>query len=1118
MVNKQIHLYAWKENNIHLLAASGEAKDRCVSFVLFDSDSSSPVDLTGKSAIFICKHPLQKNPVRINGSVTDAENGAVDVVIPSDICFEPGSVDCVLAVSQNDGSVLKFVGIVIHVKEGLNLESAMQNSGKYDAYLSIVDEVQNLKTIVESSGSIQEVIVARGEYDSLNARLEAFSDAVDDINTDLDDAMDTEEALSTRLSKMEKGTRADFMGPRGKNLFNPDKALLHTTLDANGAPYDSGGYMLTDYIPFTPGTTLYFFTSSSSSSSVNSVKAAVYKADKSYRADVAASATYTCTNEENAYIRIVFPSSYFNTLMIQHASTYTGWEAYKPSVLPEYLPQGLDTAVDSIVENTSDIAQLQTDLADRPPLHFIPGTGFDLNDEETVYSRGYYIFFHIPPQNGAVGMPQDAPQGIYKLENLQLSDGMPYRFVQTLTLLFGGSVGDDASVTTKTYVMKRTAVLDPYPTVKFTDWVQPLPELVLDVMQDVVTNTADIAQLQIDLADKLPLHFIPGTGFDLNDEETVYSRGCYIFYHIPPQNGATGMPQDAPQGIYKLENLQLSDGMPYRFVQTLTLLFGGSVGDDASVTTKTYVMKRTAAVDPYPTVKFTDWVQALPEITPENCAFMEFDPDGQLLFESQYDYLGYIYDQNGSKVYGNYPTIRYDKTYFDFENRVYRIACNTYVTFWTADGTFVDGYARTSVSATNPLTITDIDEDYDYILLGLVGADKRMYGLPKGTLLAKFKEIFAANSPNLYRLENTVLDATLLKGYQVSPCGNLIDRKAITQGISLNSSGTGISEHNETDFIPVDPTKKYRLNFKAIPVFYDENKDFISGYNETVATPENTQALQVPENAVYMRTMIYDNQLDTAVLAENNYFQNDLPTYYTLNGVGDIGAHIAKKENDPLYGTTAIFFGDSTTAGSGDAAGGWPTWIYKRNLSMHCINCGVYGATFGSASAQWFDGADNQAGLPDEADYVIIQAYTNGMYGESPQKPVGTVSEFDYTVTASTADTTTYSGEAEKFVLQCLSRWHGKKLGMIIGYKATAHLAQNSPYRQFAEQIRVLCRKYSIPVLDLQNSSTIPCYTQDQIDTYFYKATGQEHGDGVHLNAKGNAIVSAKIEAWMKTL
>ena len=981
MVNKQIHLYAWKENNIHLLAASGEAKDRCVSFVLFDSDSSSPVDLTGKSAIFICKHPLQKNPVRINGSVTDAENGAVDVVIPSDICFEPGSVDCVLAVSQNDGSVLKFVGIVIHVKEGLNLESAMQNSGKYDAYLSIVDEVQNLKTIVESSGSIQEVIVARGEYDSLNARLEAFSDAVDDINTDLDDAMDTEEALSTRLSKMEKGTRADFMGPRGKNLFNPDKALLHTTLDANGAPYDSGGYMLTDYIPFTPGTTLYFFTSSSSSSSVNSVKAAVYKADKSYRADVAASATYTCTNEENAYIRIVFPSSYFNTLMIQHASTYTGWEAYKPSVLPEYLPQGLDTAVDSIVENTSDIAQLQTDLADRPPLHFIPGTGFDLNDEETVYSRG-----------------------------------------------------------------------------------------------------------------------------------------CYIFYHIPPQNGATGMPQDAPQGIYKLENLQLSDGMPYRFVQTLTLLFGGSVGDDASVTTKTYVMKRTAAVDPYPTVKFTDWVQALPEITPENCAFMEFDPDGQLLFESQYDYLGYIYDQNGSKVYGNYPTIRYDKTYFDFENRVYRIACNTYVTFWTADGTFVDGYARTSVSATNPLTITDIDEDYDYILLGLVGADKRMYGLPKGTLLAKFKEIFAANSPNLYRLENTVLDATLLKGYQVSPCGNLIDRKAITQGISLNSSGTGISEHNETDFIPVDPTKKYRLNFKAIPVFYDENKDFISGYNETVATPENTQALQVPENAVYMRTMIYDNQLDTAVLAENNYFQNDLPTYYTLNGVGDIGAHIAKKENDPLYGTTAIFFGDSTTAGSGDAAGGWPTWIYKRNLSMHCINCGVYGATFGSASAQWFDGADNQAGLPDEADYVIIQAYTNGMYGESPQKPVGTVSEFDYTVTASTADTTTYSGEAEKFVLQCLSRWHGKKLGMIIGYKATAHLAQNSPYRQFAEQIRVLCRKYSIPVLDLQNSSTIPCYTQDQIDTYFYKATGQEHGDGVHLNAKGNAIVSAKIEAWMKTL
>lgn len=84
--------------------------------------------------------------------------------------------------------------------------------------------------------------------------------------------------------------------------------------------------------------------------------------------------------------------------------------------MPEYLPQGLDTAVDSIVENAADIAQLQIDLADKLPLHFIIGTGFNLNDEETIYTRGYYIFFHLPPKNSATGMPQDAPQGVYKLE------------------------------------------------------------------------------------------------------------------------------------------------------------------------------------------------------------------------------------------------------------------------------------------------------------------------------------------------------------------------------------------------------------------------------------------------------------------------------------------------------------------------------------------------------------------------------------------------------------------------------------------------------------------------------------------------------------------------------
>lgn len=140
------------------------------------------------------------------------------------------------------------------------------------------------------------------------------------------------------------------------------------------------------------------------------------------------------------------------------------------------------------------------------------------------------------------------------------------------------------------------------------------------------------------------------------------------------------------------------------------------------------------------------------------------------------------------------------------------------------------------------------------------------------------------------------------------------------------------------------------------------------------------------------------------------------------------------------------------------------------------------------------------------------------MYGKKSKKPLGTIDEDDYTVTVQNCDTSTYSGEMEKFILQCLDRWNGKKLGFIISYKAAAHLDSGNPYRQFTKQMLACCRKYSIPVLNLQEESTIPCYTQEDIDEYFYKKENAAHGDGIHLNSKGNAIISSKIEAWMKTL
>lgn len=497
------------------------------------------------------------------------------------------------------------------------------------------------------------------------------------------------------------------------------------------------------------------------------------------------------------------------------------------------------------------------------------------------------------------------------------------------------------------------------------------------------------------------------------------------------------------------------------------------------------------------------------------------DDGGNLIYPDSLLSPGYLYRSDGTKLEGDYRSVRFSASALDFEKKEYRINTGCYVTFWKNSGQLAGGYEIKSASNGNPAQISSITKDYDYILIGLLGEDARIYALGKGALTVDFQKKFKESLPNLYRFQDTVTDASMIESYELSPYGNLIDKRALSQGAALLDNGTEKTDggFNESSFIELAEKTDYLLNFKSYITFYDENKDYIGGYAETAASAHDPQALQsIPQNARFVRLSVKTDETETAVFARRDCFSNNLPALYTLGPVGDSGTYFAQKDTNPLYGKTAVFFGDSLCYGYGDAAGGWAGWIQMENPSMDCINAGVGGYTFLQGSEKWFDGGDNQASLPDDADYIIIQGYTNGMYGKKSRKPLGTIDENDYSVTIKNCDTSTYSGEMERFILQCLNRWNGKKLGFIVSFKAVAHLDSGNPYRQFTKQMLACCRKYSIPVLNLQEESTIPCYTQKDIDEYFYKRGTAPHGDGIHLNAKGNAIISSKIEAWMKTL
>lgn len=229
-------------------------------------------------------------------------------------------------------------------------------------------------------------------------------------------------------------------------------------------------------------------------------------------------------------------------------------------------------------------------------------------------------------------------------------------------------------------------------------------------------------------------------------------------------------------------------------------------------------------------------------------------------------------------------------------------------------------------------------------------------------------------------------------------------------------------------------------------------------------------------------------------------------------------ANKSKMCENTLCGKTGVFFGDSICAGTNNKTGGWASYIEKQCEDFTAVNYGINGATFLSSFNEYFADEEKVSSLCLNTDYVIIEGFTNGMYQNPPKKPVGTINMNDYTVTADNCNTDTYSGEMEKYILKCIELYGRDKLGFIISFKSFYHFEQDSPYVQFVSQMINCCKKYKIPLINLQEEVNIPCETQAQIDEYYCIRSGKIHGDKVHLNAKGNSIISQKIMQWMKTL
>ena len=217
------------------------------------------------------------------------------------------------------------------------------------------------------------------------------------------------------------------------------------------------------------------------------------------------------------------------------------------------------------------------------------------------------------------------------------------------------------------------------------------------------------------------------------------------------------------------------------------------------------------------------------------------------------------------------------------------------------------------------------------------------------------------------------------------------------------------------------------------------------------------------------------------------------------------GYKIKDSDSNPLTGKKVLFFGDSITESQGSWASS-TTIISKNNMTGS--NFGVGGSKYTVTST-----ADNSNCIYNrvkslynantDADFIILSGLVNDALQGMPLGSMLSKSNF-----TSDCDTSTVYGAFEMTIRYVLENWKGKKVGFII----TPNIPSSSTLNNYFDVARNVCKKYSVPYLDLYYDSGL-CVGIPTIKTTYYK------GDDIHPNVLGyEKYINDKVETFMRSL
>lgn len=222
-----------------------------------------------------------------------------------------------------------------------------------------------------------------------------------------------------------------------------------------------------------------------------------------------------------------------------------------------------------------------------------------------------------------------------------------------------------------------------------------------------------------------------------------------------------------------------------------------------------------------------------------------------------------------------------------------------------------------------------------------------------------------------------------------------------------------------------------------------------------------------------------------------------------------------------LDGKTIVFVGDSITAGFVQEQGlpnygqrnGYVEMLQKKYPKAVFKNLAVGGATVGHYEGEptpcVVEQINNAITQYPNADYIIIQGGVNDTWLSS-KVSLGEISS-GY---AATLNEGTFCGALESIFKKAQTQWIGKRIGFL-----TTHKIPSAPsLENYMDKAREICKKWSVPYLDLYNLSTLNYAIAEVKSNLSYKTADHPNGDGTHPNVKGYEVLTPKIESWLLEL